>query len=479
MAVPPQPSPPNAARPAAPFVPGAPAVVPPASVPLGFLAAAGVGLIGFGLAVWFAADSIVTAPAIPGAVSAVHVGMLAFLTTAVLGAIHQFTPVVARRPLRSVLVARLTLVGMIATAWLLPSGFAHGPEALIRAGAVAGVVTVLLAAWNLSQPLTARDGGVPLVGLRCSVGFLVATVAFGFVYAFDRQAGWFPLLPHRVLAHAHLGLLGWLGITYVSVAEKLWPMFLLAHRPRARAGAWAVGLLAGGVPVLALGLLFGAPAVAWPGGIAVAAGLGCHLASLAGVVRHRRRSLELLHGFLFTSAAFCVAGVALGAAAALGSVDTEIRTRLVAAEVAALAAWLGLAVIGHAHKIVPFIAYTALRAKGVTTGPTGRPLMFGDLFHRPTARATLVAAGAGFALAVVGILADSQGTIAVGGGAIAVAGVLVTANLATGPRRATRHRGAPAPASTPAPAPRPAPVTEPRPEPALRPGSAPDPDRHA
>jgi hypothetical protein len=232
---------PTAPMPAAPFVPGGAAAVPPPSVPLGFLAAGGVGLWAFGLAVWLAADRVVTSPTHPGVVSAVHVGMLAFLTTAVLGAVHQFTPVVARRPLRSVSAARLTLVGIVATAWLLPSGFAHGPESLVAAGGVVGAATVALAGWNLSRPLGARGGGVPLAGLRLSVGFLVATVAFGVVYAFDRQTGWFALLPHRVLAHAHLGLLGWLGLTYVSVAEKLWPMFLLAHRPRARAGAWRSG----------------------------------------------------------------------------------------------------------------------------------------------------------------------------------------------------------------------------------------------
>jgi hypothetical protein len=327
---------------------------------------------------------------------------------------------------------------MVATAWLLPSGFAHGPESLVAAGGVTGAATVLVAAWNLSGPLAARDGGVPLAGLRLSVGFLVVTVAFGVVYAFDRQTGWFPLLPHRVLAHAHLGLLGWLGLTYVSVAEKLWPMFLLAHRPRARAGAWAVGLLAVGVPVLAAGLLLAAPAVAWLGGLAVASGLGCHLTSLAGVVHHRRRPLELLHWFLFSSAAFLVAAIALGATAALAAVEPAERARLVAAEVAALAAWLGFAVIGHAHKIVPFIAYTALRARGVTTGPSGRPLLFGDLFHHGAARLTLVAAAAGFATTVAGILAESPATVAAGGAAVALAGALVTANLASGPRRAAR-----------------------------------------
>jgi hypothetical protein len=427
------------------------ATTPPASVPLGFLGAAGVGLVAFGLAVWFAADRIVDAPTHPGAVSAVHVGVLAFLTTAVLGAAHQFAPVVARRPLRSVTAARVTLAGMVATAWLLPTGFAHGPEWLVATGGVVGSATVLLAAWNLSGPLSARDGGVPVAGLRLAVAFLVITVAFGAVYAFDRQTGWFPLLPHRVLAHAHLGLLGWLGLTYVAVAEKLWPMFLLAHRPRARAGAWAVGLIAGGVPVLAAGLLFAAPVLAWPGGSAVVAGVVCHLVSLAGAVRHRRRPLELLHGFLFTSAVFLVTAALLGAAAPVVDVSVVDRSRLVAAEVAALIAWLSLAVIGHAHKIVPFIAYTVLRGRGIRTGTDGRPLLFGDLYDHSVADATLLTGTVGFLAAVGGTLLGSAGMVAVGEVLVSITGVLTTANLALGPWRAARR-------AEPAPRPRPAPV---------------------
>src|SRR5690606_41830887 len=120
-----------------------------------------------------------------------------------------------------------------------------------------------------------------LVGLRVSIAYLVLTVAFGVTYAIDRQTLWFPLLPNRVLAHAHLGLIGWLGITYVSVAEKHWPMFLLAHRPRARAGAWAVGLLGSAAGGLAVGLLRESPRVAALGGTAVVAGVGCHIASRA------------------------------------------------------------------------------------------------------------------------------------------------------------------------------------------------------
>jgi hypothetical protein len=411
-------------------------------VPLSFLSAAAVGLWAFGLAAWFAADRVVDAPTHPGAASAVHVGVLAFLTTAVLGALHQFAPVVGRRPLRSTLAARLTLVGILATAWLLPTGLAHGPESLVVAGGLAGAITVTVAAWNLSGPLSSRGGGVPVAGLRLSVVFLVITVAFGVVYAFDRQAGWFPLLPTRVLAHAHLGLLGWLGLTYVAVAEKLWPMFLLSHRPRARAGAAAVASLAIGVPILALGLLFAEPAVAWVGGVVAGFGLGCHLVSLVATVRHRRRPLELLHAFLFVSAAFLVAAVVLAVTAGLADVSSTDRARLVAAEVAALIAWLGLAVIGHVHKIVPFIGYSVLRARGVSTGPTGKPLLFGDLYHHGVARLTFVVAATGFAVALAGILLASTSVLAVGGVAISCTALLAAGNLASGPRRARRASAA-------------------------------------
>lgn len=421
-----------------PVLGGPTATTPPPSVPLAFLAAAGVGLVGFGTAVALGADRAVEDPRLPSVIGVVHLGVLAALTVAVLGALHQFGPVVGRRPLRSVVVARVTFGAIVAAAWLIPTGFVHGPDDLIPVGGVLGAVAVVLAAWNLSAPLSARDGGVPVAGLRCSVAYLLVTVGFGVVYAFDRQANWFPLLSHRVLAHAHLGLVGWLGLTYVSVAEKLWPMFLLSHRERARSGGIAVALIAAGILPLALGLLFGVPVLGWVGAVAVAGGFAAHLTSLAAAVRHRRRPLELLHAFLFTSAAFLVAAVVLGLVAAVADVDPADRARLVAAEVAAGMAWLMLAVIGQAHKIVPFIAYSSLRARGIRKAPDGKPLLFGHLFNHPAARATFVLATVGFTATVVGLLASSPATIVVGGIAIAATGVVASANLASGPRRVAR-----------------------------------------
>jgi len=426
---------------------GAKANVPPASIPLSFLLAAGLGLFTFGGAVLFHARTAVVAPQHPETIAVVHFGVLTFLTTAVLGALHQFAPVVGQRPLRSVPVAWATFGGIVGATWLLPVGFAHGPKTLVIAAGLLGATAVCLAAWNLSGPLSGREGGIPVVGLRLSVAYLVITVTFGVVYAFDRQTGWFALVGHRVLAHAHLGLLGWLGLTYMAVAEKLWPMFLLAHRPRNRSGTWAVALVATGTVVLATGLLFAVAPLIGLGGVAVLGGVAAHLTSLAGAVKHRRRALELLHAFLFASAAFLVAASVLGILAAVAPMGPTVRARLVSAEVASLIAWLGLAVLGHSHKIVPFISYSRLREHGVQMHSSGRPLLFGDLFSHRWAVVAFSLGTAGFAAIVVGLLAGASAVTAAGGGAVAAAGAVATVNLALGPRLV--RRGSAEPSDTP------------------------------
>jgi hypothetical protein len=419
--------------------PGALGSVPPASVPLSFFGAAAVGLVGFGAASMLAADKIVDSPIYPGTLAAVHVGMLAFLTVAVLGALHQFAPVIGKRPLRSVPAARVSSVGIVTTAWLLPTGFAHGPEDLVPTAGLIGAVSVALIGWNLSGPLGRGAKGLPVWGLRASVTFLIATVAFGVVYAFNRQTAWFPLLPQRVLAHAHLGLIGWLGLTYVSVAEKLWPMFLLSHRPSDRSARVAVGSFAGGVVVLAPGLLFGPPLVAWAGGVLLATGVVAHLTSLALHVRHRRRSLEVLHAFIFVSSGFLVAAVLFALLAATLDISTTTRTHLVSAEVMALTAWLGLAIIGHVHKIIPFIGYQVLRSRDIATGPTGRPLLFSDLYSRRSAIASLMLGSAGSSAIIVGLLAARSILVMTGALLLAVTGIMTALNLLAGPRRVLRH----------------------------------------
>ena len=420
---------------------------PPPSVPMTFLAAAGIGLTAFGGAVVAVAGRAAVSPTAPTVVAAVHLCMLGFLGTSILGALHQFCPVVGGRPLRSVPVARVTAGLWIPGVAALPIGFASGHPVLVSGAGAAVLGALALSAWNLSAPLSTRGRGAPVTGLRWAVGFFVATAVFGVVYAVDRHAGWFPLMPYRVLAHAHLGLLGALGLTYVAVAEKLWPMFLLAHPPGRSPGTHAVRLIPAGVVVLVPGLLFAVRPLALAGGGLVAAGLAAHLASLAAFVRHRRRRLELLHAFVLAGAAMAVIAALLGGLAGLAPVSTVWRIRLTAGEVVALAGWLGLAVVGHAHKIVPFVGYTALRARGIAHHPgSGGPLLFGHLFYQWAARAALAGTGGGFAALLAGVLTASPSLLRLGGVLLAATGAAVTANLGAGPVRVRRTAARPAPA---------------------------------
>ena len=413
-----------------------PTSAPPPLLPLTFLAGAGIGLTAFGIVALLVATTATRTPDAPTVLAGAHLCMLAFLATALLGALHQFVPVVCARPLRSLRAGWVTAVVWLPAVVALPAGFATNHPAVVSTAGVAAFGALCLTAWNLSGPLSVAGGGTPVSGLRWAVSLLVATAGFGVVYAFDRSHNWFLLLPTRVLAHAHLGLLGAIGLAYVAVAEKLWPMFLLAHRPGPSPAAWAVRLIPAGVVLLVAGLLWREPWAGRAGALVVAAGLACHLWSLAGTVAARRRALELLHAFVLTSAAFLLLAVALAALAGLAPVSPLWRLRLVAGEISALAAWLGLAVLGHAHKIVPFMAYTRLRASGAHRGSSGRPLMFADLYNHGAARVTFVVATVGFAALTTGLVTGTAALVGAGGLGLAAAGISTLLNLTLGPRRA-------------------------------------------
>ena len=421
---------------AAAALPGMPASVPPPDVPLSFLAASAAGLLAAGVAMAVYATRLVGDPTSDQSIAAVHLLMLAFLTTGVLGPVHQFACVVGRRALRSVRAARVSLGLIVAGSWLLPVGFAASANQLVAgAGALLGA-GVLVVAWNLTGPLLGPARGIPIVGLRLSVAGLVITGGFGVTYALDRQAGehWFGLDPNVVLAHAHIGLLLWLGLTYVAVAEKLWPMFLLAHRPGRTPGLLAVWLIPPGVAVLVAGLMTGWRYLALAGAVTTATGLTGHLASFAGlVVRHRRRPTELLHAFIAISAGFLVAAITFAGIAGLAPLDAAVRSRLVSAEISALAAWVGLALIGHAHKVVPFITWGALRKRGITTARDGKPLLFTHLWDLRAGRASLAFAAGGFGSLTAGAAAGAAGPVLAGGILLAATGLITSLNLGFGP----------------------------------------------
>ncbi|MHB1536642.1 MAG: hypothetical protein ACYC1D_18930 [Acidimicrobiales bacterium] len=412
-----------------------PAAVPPPSVPLAFLAAASAGLVACGVAWIWARNVAAVDPSADRVVAAVHFGVLATLATGLLGATHQFTPVITGRPLRSLLLARSTFVIWLLASWMLPFGIATEQLAVTAAsGALAGVAIVALAV-NLSAPLSARGKGAPVTALRFAVGGAVLTTFLGVAFVGDRQGNWFALSGHVDMAMGVMGMFGWLGITYVGVAEKLWPMFMLAHLPAGRrAGRVAVWTIPIGAPALALGLGWSVLGLAWVGAVVLAVGLGAHLVSLWVHVRHRRRKADLHLVFVITSAAWLLVGAGLGLAGTLVlPYSYGLGVALVAAAMAAFGGWLLEALVGHAHKVVPFIVWSALRARGIATGPLGKPLMFADLYDHGWAAVTYVTTTGGIAALCVGLGASLPAVTAAAGMLFVVTGVMVAVNLSIRP----------------------------------------------
>jgi len=410
---------------------GLPSAVPPPSVPLSFLAAASLGLVVCGAALIWCRSFAIVDPTDDRVVAAAHLAMLATLSMGVLGAVHQFTPVITQRPLRSLRLSRATFVCWLVGAWLLPLGFVTKQESVVQTGGTFAGLAVTLLAVNIVSALSVRGKGAPVTGLRFAVGGFVVTACYGVVYVLDRRGNWFDLNGHVVLAHAVVGLFAWLGLTYVSVAEKLWPMFLLAHVPGRRRSSWlAVWAIPCGVLLLSPGLLLGVAWLAWCGAAIVSLGLGAHLFSMMLHIRHRRREADLHLLFIVTAAAWLVVGVGLALAAQFTiEHNHHLGIALVAASIAATSGWLLVALVGHAHKVVPFILWSALRGRGVKEKADGTQLMFADLFDHRWSAITYGLVTTGVGAECLGFAASYSIAIAIGGGLFIATGISGAVNL--------------------------------------------------
>ncbi len=413
------------------------AAVPSSALPLAFLAAAAAGLAGCGAALVWSGGVASVDPTADPVVAAVHLGVLATLSTAVLGALHHFVPLLTHRHLRSPRLGIVTFGSWLAAAWLLPLGVATEHEAVIEAGGALAVLAVTLATLNLSKALRATGGDVSLAGVRLALLGFAATVAYGALYVADRRGGWFDLSGNVVLAHAVVGLFAWLGLTYIAVAEKLWPMFLLARAPaRRRAPRIAIAAVPSGVALLSPGLLTGEPVLTSLGASVLGLGLAAHLTSLATHLRHRRRGADLDLAFVMTAALWLIAAAGLVAAAVLVLPGHPRRGEaLVAAAVAATCGWLLEVVIGLAHKVSAFVLWPALRTRGTIRGPAGRPLQFSDLYDRRAAWLSFATLTAGIGCVCTGLAGSSPTAITAGGILLIATAAVTAANLVLTPAR--------------------------------------------
>lgn len=304
----------------------------------------------------------------------VHLTTLGFLTLLMMGALHQFVPVLTETELASqgwsgVTLWCLTLglggmvVGFLALPlqapggplpsipWILPTG-----GTLVVAGVIVALINLGITLkrswpWTLSAWLVAT-------GLTYLFLTVLAGMAFALAFADPKlfPATWIAVMGGRGLAsHVMAGVGGWLTLTAMGVSYKLLAMFTLSDEHR---GIWGwASYVATALGILAVWLSRWwdwnqVANVAW---LVILIGLALYLWDIGVLYRARkRRHLELNARYgiipLACLGAFIVAGIAVRWSGALVRVD-------IALVFFALYGWLGGLALTQLYKIIPFLTW--------------------------------------------------------------------------------------------------------------------------
>jgi hypothetical protein len=133
-------------------------------------------------------------------------------------------------------------------------------------------------------------GGTVAWSLVLAASWLLLTVLLGLLLAANRFWGFLPLDPLALLrAHAHLGLVGFFVTLLQGVGFQLVPMFTLGEVRNWRIANLGLALSQGGLLLLASGLAWHLTWIAFPGALAIAAGLGCSGIGLRRALASRKK----------------------------------------------------------------------------------------------------------------------------------------------------------------------------------------------
>lgn len=291
----------------------------------------------------------------------VHLLTLGFVGAMIIGASYQLIPVVVQAPLASVRLGRVSF-------WLYLAGLTLFLTGLLREWlpglSVGG--TLLGAAFSLSIGIVvATIGRAPhrdAVAWHILAGSLFSGVGmtFGLLLAFNKSGGFLGgRLLDTLAAHIVVMLGGWVAITFMGVAYRLIGMFTLAEKHLQSRQLWTgLGLVAGGVGVLALRFLLSWPErVGEAGAAAILAGFVVFALQVRRMYRRRMRRTFDIH------VPFAIAAVAMmlvAAASLLGGLvldATPAGPFWMATVWIALVGVAGTAIQGFFYKIATFLVW--------------------------------------------------------------------------------------------------------------------------
>lgn len=332
---------------------------PPAMVPLLFFAGAVAGLLlALGLGAWQA--EVLAGPwqHMPYTLAVLHLYVLGWGTTLIMGALYQMAPVVVHGRLHSGALG-IGQLGLHALGvGLLVTGFWRWESSLIITGGTAVVAGMCLWAYNLARTL--RSGRMPNwagAGMWGTLAYVLAVAGWGLTMALNVRYGFIQRFDGPLAAHAALGAGGWFTLTIALVSFKLVPMFAVSPPiPRRPGAAVLLGL---GLPplgiALALALVPGArwlpPALAAGWSVAALGYTWLLWRSLAA----RRGGRTLEPPVRFAAAAAAVLGALTAAAWVPGAVAAPERQAALA--YAFLTGWVGTMALGQLYRILPFVVW--------------------------------------------------------------------------------------------------------------------------
>ena len=314
-----------------------------------------------------------TQPLAPLTLATVHLLTIGWLTILMLGALHQFVPVITAQGKVAGNSALVSLLAIVVGLAGMEAGFAAmdgrlSPRvlvalplggALVLAGAGIAVVSLARTLWRARPlPFAARFLAAGLV-------FLVAALGMGIVLGGALSAPGAVMWPAAstvgLRLHLLAGFAGWFTLTAIGVSYRLISMFTLAPEERGHLGTAILALSIGGVAVAWLIGLLGAIGAPVPdaafAAAAIVTGLGVTL-YLIDMVRlyraRRRRKLELNTAMAIPALAALALSLPLAASLCVGAASATTIGALV---YLFLFGWLSGLGLSQLYKIVPFLTW--------------------------------------------------------------------------------------------------------------------------
>lgn len=377
----------------------------------------------------------------PRLIALVHLVTLGWISSSILGALYLVGPLTfritlpgSRRDVAAFVVWAIAVTGIGAHFWLETLG------GVAWAGTLAVTVMLFVGGRVLRRlprapvPIEAR------LPVMLAVVNLMATAVLGIALGFNKTHPFLPVSQlDAVIAHAHLGGIGWGTLMVMGAGYRMLPMMLPSAQPRGRWPMAATVLTQAGAWVMAGGRLVGAaPAVLVASAALVAAGVAIFLAQVAWMLRNRRPPPTaqprpdpgVAHAL--AALAWLTAATAIGVWLAVAPASERALAAVMAYGVLALVGFLAQMVVGVAARLLPLYAWLwGFHDREHRESP---PSMHAAL-SRPAQMAVLLLWSLGVPSLALGLAGDRLPWISMSAGALALAVVVGGANLTLGIHR--------------------------------------------